>query len=121
MVTGPVAKVWSVRMCGICPALNGIAGIRYSLSPSGRKLLRFLPTRAGFGRDTLVFAAILSYRRGLLFSLLRRPQLRVILNRTADLPRSRRPVAGLAPKGRSLLRARTDQPAANNYEHQCPC
>jgi hypothetical protein len=90
MVTGPVTKGRSVGMCGICLALNQVVGIRYSLSPSGRKLLRFLVTRAGFGRDALVFAAILPCGLGLLFHVLRRPQLRVILNGTAGLSRGRR-------------------------------
>jgi hypothetical protein len=123
MVTGPVTKVWSVGMCGIRMAFDGMTGIRWtrgmSRCPStGRAVNRF---SAVSWRDTqvVVFAAILPFGLGLLFNQLRRPQLRVILNRTAHLPRSRRPIAGLALKRRSLLGAHARCPANNDNEHQC--
>src|SRR5215510_12421923 len=118
MVAGPVPNVWSVGMGGICLALVGIAGSSLSPSWRNRLLLRFLPTRAGSWRDTqvMVFAPILPYGLGLLFHVFRRPQLRVILDGTADLPRRRRCVAsldfetksrhGTLPLEERLLRAR---------------
>ena len=91
---------------------------------------RFPVTRGAWlhhSRAAIVRKAIFLDRFGLLFKVLRRSQLRVTCNGAADLPRSRRPVAGLAfnteggvgigtlPWGRRLLCARANEPATNDY------
>jgi hypothetical protein len=124
MVAGPVTEGWSVGMGGICSALGGIAGIRYSLPESGRRLLRLLVNRGVNWRDTrvVVFAVILPSGLGLLLHVLRCPQLGVILNGTPGLSRRRRLVAGLyfkTPRGRRDLCAHARCPSDANQECQC--
>jgi hypothetical protein len=93
-------------MGGSCLALDGVARIRYTRRmtryPSAVcPVDRFPPTRGVIvphhSRAAVVRTAIFLDRFRLLFEVLRRPQLRVILNRTADLPRSRRPVVWTGP------------------------
>ncbi len=66
---------------------------------------------------------------GLFFQELWRGELRVVQNRTTNLPWGYGPVGGLGmhngtagrPRGRRLLCVRANRPAANEYESQCCC